>query len=438
VGRIVEASSEAGFAWEWLSHLCGGIGHRISGSESLEEAVRWSAAELEAVEGLRVERQPVQVPAWIRGEERLLLLGPEGEEELPIVGLGMSVGTPEEGVEGELVVVGSLEELDARGEALRGKIVLIDQPMPAYDPGTFETGYGATVAIRSRGPARAAAHGALAVLIRSVTRDPESPPHTGATHYQEGGPRIPGAALTLPDAERLSRMAESGQSPRLRLFMQAHLLPETRTSHNVIAELRGRERPEEIVLLGGHIDSWDLGQGCHDDGAGVVGAMAALRLLVELGLRPRRTIRVVLFTNEENGLGGGRAYAQERWNDGLHVAAIESDIGAAPVIGLNIDTAELRRPDALAQLGAIAHLLEPTGLRLAREGFGGSDIGPLNERGTPAVGVLHDPAHYFDLHHTAADTIERVDREDFLQSVAVMAATTYVLADMGPRLANPR
>lgn len=437
VGRIVERSQGSEFAWEWLETLCVDIGHRISGSESLERAVDWSATELEGIEGVEVTRQPVDVPRWVRGEERLTLLG-ETEEPLDMVGLGMSVGTPDGGVEGEVVVVDSLDAIDARGDELAGKIVLIDQAMPPYDEAQLETGYGETVGIRTQGPARAAAHGALAVLIRSVTTDPESPPHTGATRYPDDGPRIPGAAVTVPVTERLHRMADAGEAPRVRLEMGARLHPEPATSHNVIAELRGTELPDEIVVFGGHIDSWDVGQGCHDDASGVVSAMAALRILVDLGLRPRRTIRAVLFTNEENGLGGARAYEANHWGDGLHVAGIESDIGAARVIGLTIQTEDVREGVGLAQIGAIVSLLDPIGLTRAEASFGGADLIPLREHGVPAIGVIHDPAHYFDLHHTAADTIEAVDHDDFLQGVAVMASTAYVVADMEPRLTNPR
>ncbi len=438
VERIVEASGEADYAWSWLNTLCVDIGHRLSGTETLERATVWAAEELGDIEGVAVTRQPVQVHVWVRGEESLVLLGRE-EEPLAMLGLGGSVGTSgdDDGIEAEVVVVSSLDEVAERADELEGRILLIDQPMPEYDAETFDTGYGATVGIRYRGPAAGAAHGALAVLVRSVTADAASPPHTGGTRYEDDGPRIPAAAVSVPVAERLHRMFDAGEAPRVRLRMQAHMA-EDATSHNVIAELRGTELPDEIVVFGGHIDSWDVGQGCHDDGAGVVSAMATLRLLVEAGLRPRRTIRAILWTNEENGLAGAAAYDEAHWGDGMHVAGIESDIGAAQVIGLNIDTEELRESTALAQLGAIVNLLEPVGVRVARAGHGGADLSPLRERGMPSVGILHDPAHYFDLHHTAADTIDAVDREDFMQGVTVMAATTYVLADMPARLANPR
>jgi len=437
VAEIVEASGQADYAWSWLETLCVDIGHRLSGSESLERATAWSAEELGNIEGVEVSRQPVQVHVWVRGEESLTLLSDE-PEPLAMVGLGGSVGTGEQPIEGEVVVVSSLDEIEERAADIDGRILLVDQPMPHYDAETFDTGYGATVGIRYGGPRAGAAHGALAVLVRSVTDDATSPPHTGGTSYgDEGGREIPAAAVSVPVAERLHRMIDAGETPRVRLQMQAHM-EEDATSHNVIAELRGSELPDEIVVFGGHIDSWDVGQGCHDDGAGVVSAMAALRLLVEAGLTPRRTIRAILWTNEENGLAGANAYNDEHWGDGMHVAGIESDIGAARVIGLNINTEELREPTAIAQLTAIVNLLAPTGVRVARSGHGGADLSPMRERGMPSVGILHDPAHYFDLHHTAADTFEAVDREEFTQGVAVMAASTYVIADMPARLANPR
>ncbi len=429
VDRVAAASREADFAWRWLEALCGGIGHRLSGSESLERAVTWAEGELSTIDGARVELQPVEVERWVRGEESLVLLG-EPDEPLAMIGLGNSAGTGETPVEADVVVVGSLEELAARGDEVRGKVVLFDAAMPAYDPESMSTGYGDLVGLRIGGPAAAGAAGAVAVLLRSITADPDSPPHTGMTRYEEGGPRIPAAAITIPDAERLHRMIDDGQTVRVRLAMGARL-EGTATSHNVIAELEGSERPGEVVVFGGHIDSWDVGQGCHDDGAGVVSAMAALRLIGELGLRPRRTVRVVLWTNEENGLAGARAYAAEHGASARHVAGVESDIGAAPVIALSVEHPdEARGPAALARLEEITRLLAPLGVTRAVDGHSGADLSPLRELGMPGVGMVHDPAHYFDLHHTAADTIDAVDRDAFLQGVAAMTATVYILADM--------
>lgn len=434
VTRIATASREADFAWAWLETLCGDIGHRLSGSESLERAVQWSAEELRGIDGVEVELQPVEVVHWVRGAESLHLLGDE-EEELAMVGLGNSVGTDGEPLEGEVVVLTSMEELETRAEDVDGKIVLFDVPMPDYDAETLTPGYGEVVGIRVGGPSAVAAAGGVAMLLRSLTNDASSPPHTGMTRYAEEGPRIPAAAITVPDAERIHQMVDAGQTVRVRLRMEARD-EGTATSHNVIATLPGTD-PSEIVVFGGHMDSWDVGQGCHDDGSGVVSAMAALRLVRELGLTPRRSMRAVLWTNEENGLGGARAYAEEHYSDATHVAGLESDIGAAPVVALGVETEDHHAtPEAIARIERIVQLLEPVGVTRVKEGWSGADVSPLVEMGMPGVAIVHDPAHYFDLHHTSADTIEAVDRDAFLQGIAAMTATAYVLADMDERLAD--
>lgn len=432
VERIGAASREADFAWAWLETLCGDIGHRLSGSESLERAVQWSADELRAIEGVEVELQPVEVVRWVRGEESLTLLGDE-EEPLAMIGLGNSVGTGDEPIEGQVVVLTSMEELETRADEVRGKIVLFDVPMPEYDADTLTPGYGDVVGFRVGGPSAVAEAGGIAMLLRSLTNDAASPPHTGMTRYADEGRRIPAAAITVPDAERLHRMIEAGETVRVRLSMEARE-EGTATSHNVIATLPGAD-PSEMVVFGGHMDSWDVGQGCHDDGAGVVSAMAAIRIVRELGLTPRRSMRAVLWTNEENGLGGARAYAAERASDAVHVAGLESDIGAAPVVALGVETADHHAtPEAVARIQRVVDLLAPIGVTRVKEGWSGADVSPLVEMGMPGVAIVHDPAHYFDLHHTAADTIEAVDRDAFLQGVAAMTATAYVLADMEERL----
>jgi carboxypeptidase Q len=423
VERLAAAAAESAFAWAWLETLCGDIGHRLSGSPSLERAVAWSAEELAAIEGVTVARQPVEVPVWIRGEESLVLLEGEDETPLAMLGLGGSVGTPPEGLEGELVVLDSMDEIAARGDALRGRIVLLDVPMPPYDEEGVMPGYGAVVANRVRGPAALAAAGARAALVRSLTNDADSPPHTGMTRYDEAGPRIPAAAVSVRVAEELHRRVDAGETVRLRLHMGARTAG-TATSHNVIAELPGTDPNGDVVVFGGHIDSWDVGQGCHDDGSGVVSAMATLKLLADAPRVPA-TLRAVLFTNEENGLGGARAYAAEYGAARRHSYGIESDIGAARVIGLQVQTDD--EAAARATLEVLAGIGAALELPVIRPAFSGSDLGPLRDQGTVGVGVLHDPAHYFDLHHTTVDTIEAVDREDFLQGVGVMAATAYVL-----------
>lgn len=451
VARIETASREAAYPRRWLRTLCQDIGHRLSGSPALERAVDWAASTLARIDGVVVERQPVEVPRWVRGEESLVVIGEDGTEEpVPLLGLGMSPGTGPDGIEGELVVLTDVAELETRAEEVAGRVVLFDVPMPPFDEETERPGYGEVVGVRIGGPVRAGAYGALAVLLRSLTTDPTSPPHTGMTAFEgpEGRdpphevrspltrePRyIPAAAITIPDAERLHRRVDAGERVRVRLRMGARN-GGTATSHNVIATLTGQGRPDELVVFGGHIDSWDVGDGCHDDGAGVVSAMAALRLLSELELRPRRTLRAVLWTNEENGLGGARAYAADHAGDGRHVAALESDSGAAPVIALQVeDPREDHAETSLEQIRFVADLLRPLGVRTGRASFSGADLGPLRELGVPGVGVTHDTRHYFDLHHTAADTYEAVDPEAFRQGVAVMAATAYVLAEAPWRL----
>ncbi|MEM1414649.1 MAG: M20/M25/M40 family metallo-hydrolase [Myxococcota bacterium] len=428
VGRLVTAAQAGEHSgWAWLETLCTEIGHRLSGSPGLARAVDWTATTLAGVEGVEVARQSVQVPYWVRGEESLALVAPDAAT-LDVIGLGGTVATPAEGVEGRVVVIGALEELETRADEIRGNVVLLNVPMPPYDEENRRAGYGAVFRVRVDGPAMAAAQGATAALVRSLTNDPTSPPHTGMTRYAEDGPRIPAAAITLPDADRIAAWVAEGQEVRVRLRTSGQDLG-TAESHNVIGELAGTEAPEEIVVLGGHLDAWDVGQGCHDDASGVVSAMAALELMVRLGLRPRRTLRVIAWTAEENGGSGARAYAAEH-GGASHVAGIESDIGAAPVIGLHLETDDARRERGLGQLEELRRLLAPIGVELVRPSFAGADLGPLTELGTPGIGLLHDPAHYFDLHHTRTDTLEAVDRDAFLQGVAVMAATAFVLADM--------
>jgi Zn-dependent M28 family amino/carboxypeptidase len=410
------------------------IGHRLSGSTALEEAISWAAETMEA-EGLQVRLQPVQVPHWVRGKESLTVVEP-GERELRILGLGNSVGTPPEGITAAVVVVGSFEELEALGrEAVEGKIVVY-----AVD----WDGYGPTVRFRSRGPSSAAALGAVAALTRSATGHSLSTPHTGALRYEEDQPKIPAAALTPEDAAWFRRMAELGREVTVRLKMEAQM-HEDAESFNVIAEIPGSERPEEIVVMGGHYDSWDIGQGVHDDGAACIAAWQALRLIDQLDLRPRRTLRVVLWTNEENGLRGGRAYHAGLSDEEIaaHVAAIEMDGGVENPVGFGfglsgIDPdAEERDPTyerALAKLEQIGKLLEAIDAHDIRRGGGGADIGPLMRSGVPGLGVRTVGEHYFDWHHSDADTLDKVDPQAFRKAIALLGVMGYVLADMPERL----
>ena len=326
-GRIIGAALVSNRAWERLAHLTDHIGHRLSGSKSLERAIEWALVEMKR-DGLdNVRGEKVMVPHWVRGEESLELTAPR-PMRLAMLGLGNSVGTPADGIRAEAVVVRNFAELDALGERVRGKIVVYNAPF---------TNYGATVQYRGSGASRAARYGAAAVLVRSITPVSLQSPHTGGLNYDQRQPKIPAAAISIEAAELLQRMHDRGDRPTLRLKMEAKFLPDAESA-NVIAELRGSQKPDEVVLIAGHYDSWDVGQGAHDDGGGCIIAWEAVRLLKELGLRPRRTIRVVLYTNEENGLRGGNAYRDAHRSElAKHIFAIESDSGTYRPEGLGLE-----------------------------------------------------------------------------------------------------
>jgi carboxypeptidase Q len=420
--RIIGAALTSDVAYRRLALLTDRFGHRLSGSESLQRAVAWALEEMrrDGLEGVRGEK--VMVPHWVRGEESLELLNAPARR-LSLLGLGGTVGTPPAGVEAEAVVVRSFDELDALGEGARGKVVVYNVPF---------TTYGATVQYRGAGASRAARHGAVAALVRSVTPVSLQTPHTGALRYAADQPKIPAAAITIEGAELLQRMHDRGERPRLRLRMGARELPDAESA-NVVAEIRGSERPEEIVLVSGHFDSWDVGQGAHDDGGGCVAAWETVRLLKALGLRPRRTVRAVLYTNEENGLRGGNAYRdQHRAELPNHVLAIESDSGVFRPTGFGLDDAA--PPQVRADVREIARLL--AGIRADRidPDGGGADIGPIMREGVTGMSLNVDGTHYFDIHHTEADTFDKVDPQDFAACVATLAVMAYVVADMPERL----
>jgi hypothetical protein len=410
-------------AWDRLAYMSDTFGHRLSGSRALEQAIDWTLEQMKA-DGLEnVRREKVMVPRWVRGKESARIVAPV-QRDLVLLGLGGTVGTPAAGITGEIATVASLDEIDQKGEALRGKIVVIDQAMPDYDHERHESGYGETVVIRSSGASRAAKYGAKAVLIRSVTANSLRTPHTGALRYDEGLPRIPAAALTPSDTALLVRMAARGPT-KVRLQLGARTLPDAE-SGNAIAELRGREKPEEIVLIGGHIDSWDVGDGSTDDGSGCIMAMEAARMLRELGLRPRRTIRVVLFTNEENGLRGGEAYHAAHKGE-VHVAALESDSGSGAPWGIGVGGDEGK----LAALSAWAPLFEPFGAGHFTGGGGGADISFLTRDGVLGLGLRPDTSGYFDLHHSPADMVDKIDPVHLQNNAAAVAMMAFALAEVG-------
>lgn len=440
-GRILGRALVDEGAWTKLEHLTTRIGHRLSGSPGLEKAVAWAEERMraEGLEGVRL--QPVRVPRWVRGREGARVVAPV-ERELPMLGLGMSVGTPKEGITAPVVVIRSFDELTALGrEKVQGRIV-------AFAP-DWE-GYGRTVRYRGAGASAAARLGAVAVLVRSATGRSIASPHTGALDYEEGVARIPAAAITVEDAEWLRRMAAAGETVTVSLHMEARLEGEA-DSANVIAEIRGSEKPDEVVVIGGHYDSWDVGQGAHDDGCACMAAWQALTILKELGLRPRRTLRAVLFANEENGLRGGRAYRDALGADvSSHVAAIEMDGGCERPVGFGFSLARPGTPppawrgsaepregeaaQALATLRRIATLFEGIDADVVKWGGGGADISPLTREGVPSFSLDTVGEHYFDWHHTHGDTIDKVDVGDLRRATGMLAVMGFVLADRPERL----
>lgn len=409
-------------AWERLAYIADTFGHRLSGSKSLEDTIDWVVQQMQA-DGLhQPRREKVMVPKWVRGEESLVVTSPV-RREIPMLGLGMSVGTKGT-LRGEIAVVSHVDEIAKRGRDLAGKIVVVNQAMPPFDHERQSSGYGETVTGRTRGASEAAKVGAKAVLVRSVTAVSLSTPHTGSLSYEEGVPKIPAAAITIEAAERLARQVAHGERVRAELRMGARLYGDV-PSANVVAELRGREKPDEIVLIGGHLDSWDVGDGSSDDGAGCLIAWEAALMLKELGLVPRRTIRVVLFTNEENGLRGGKAYFQAHGSE-RHVAAIEADTGSGAPRGLGIAGEDEAR---IAEISAWAPLFAGLGASDIGPGWGGADISPLMEAGVLGMSLRPDTSHYFDVHHSPADTIEKVDPAHLQNNAAAMALMAYLLAE---------
>jgi len=425
---IVDASLNGEGALRKLVELCDDVGHRLSGSPGLERAVEWAVKTLEADGHENVRAEPVRVPKWVRGRESLVLVEPR-EYPMVLLGLGGSVGTPPEGITAEVVVVRDKKELDAIGDGAKGKIVLFNYPMPPYDP-EQGTKYGETVTYRVNGALWASEKGAVAALVRSVTAHSLRTPHTGGMNYGNASVKIPTAAVAVEDAELLARLAARGKRPTVRLTMEARNEGEA-DSANVIAELRGREKPDEIVVISGHLDSWDVGQGAHDDGAGCVIAMEALSVIRKLGIRPRRTIRVVLWTNEENGMAGVKTYLRDHAAElPKHVAAMESDSGGFRPEGFNIDHADPAKLEiAGKKLGRLLGSVVRIGSFGVKPGGSAPDVGHFKAHGVVCLGLWVDDSIYFDYHHTPADTVDKVDPDLLAKGVAAMAVTAFLIAD---------
>ncbi len=438
IERLLGEAASQGRAHELLAELCAAAPHRLSGSEDAERAVRWAEAKMKALGLENVRLEPCTVPRWVRGEvAELRLEAPAAVrgKGLPILALGGSVATPGDGVAAPLIEVKSFEELERRAAEVKGKIVLFNRPMDAARLDTFAA-YGGAVEQRTEGAARAGKLGAVAVLVRSMTTRTDDLPHTGAMRYGEAGePRIPAAAVSTRGADTLSALLAAGETPRVRLRLDCQTL-EDAPSFNVVGEVVGREKPQEVILLGGHLDCWDVGQGAHDDGAGCCQALEAARLVGALPERPRRTLRVVLFMNEENGLRGALAYRDAHQAElEHHVLALESDRGGFAPRGFTTDAG----PASRGVLEALAALLAPAGAGALVAGGGGADVNPLAEHGVVTAGLLPEGGRYFDHHHSERDTLEAVHPRELNLGAAAMAALCYVVADLPERLApNPR
>lgn len=431
--RLLEEAAARGEAYRMLESLCTTAPHRLSGSTGAATAVEWARATMEAIGLENVRLEPCSVPHWERGEtETLTIVKPErlAGTLLPILALGGSVATPEGGLTASLVEVKSLDELAELGDAARGKIVFFNGPMNGELLSTFAA-YGLAVGQRTQGASRAARAGGVAALVRSMTTRLDDSPHTGAMHYDPRVPeRVPAAAISTNAAERIAALLAAGEEVTVHLQLSCRTM-EDKPSFNVVGEIVGRERPDEIVVVGGHLDCWDVGQGAHDDGAGSCQSLEVARLLKSLNLKPRRTLRVVLFMNEENGLRGARAYRDTHGEEmGNHILAMESDRGGFTPRGFTSDAG----PEAMEVLRGIVALTAPSGADRIIPGGGGADVTPMARDGVITMGYLPDSQRYFDLHHSERDTLAAVSPRELNLGAGAMAVMCYVVADLEERL----
>jgi len=433
IKRIQQAALESDYAYRRVAHLANNIGPRLSGSPQAQAAVEYVAAELRNL-GLEVKLEKVMVPHWVRGEETAALteyssMAPNTTQKIVLTALGGSVATPKDGLTAEVVVVNNFDELQALGRrGVAGKIVVFNAKFDQQlaDNGFAGPAYGQSVIYRGIGASAAARLGAVAALNRSAGGADYRLPHTGALRYADDAPKIPAAAVAAEDADLLAHLTSEGKV-LMHLLLTPQTLPDA-ISYNVIGDLKGSEHPEQIVIVSGHLDSWDLGRGAIDDGAGVAVAMQAAQLLKQLHLRPKRTLRVIAWMNEENGTRGAVAYAKDYQSEiGNHFAAIETDLGAGHPLGFNAQG----KPELLTLLQPLAAILQSQGAgvtRLVEET--GTDVEPLGAVGVPTFAPIQDARTYFNYHHTAADTLDKIDPKNLQENCAVVAALAYTLANM--------
>ncbi len=429
VKAITDTAMLEGKAHNMLRELCFDIGPRLSGSPQAAAAVEWSRQTMLKLGFDNVHLQPVMVPHWVRGkieEASIVNSSIMGTVPLSVSALGGSIGTPELGVVADVIEVHSLEEVKKLDKKAEGKIVFYNRPMDPKLMNTF-AGYGGAVDQRTLGAIEAAKVSAVAVLVRSVTSRLDKIPHTGLMLYEENIPKIPAAAISTVDAELLSKLIKQEQKVRVRLRLSCQNYPDVQ-SFNVIGEIQGTEKPEEMVLLGAHLDSWDTGHGAHDDGAGCVQVIEALRLIKILGLKPKRTIRAVLFMCEEFGIRGGLAYADSIKKSGLkHIAAIESDRGGFTPRGCGVSADS----QIVKKINRWEYLFEDMDAANIFHDGSGPDISPLRDLGTVTIGLIVDYQRYFDYHHSANDTFDKVNERELELGAAAMAILSYVLAMEG-------
>lgn len=426
---IYDTELSSGHTYENLRYLCKEIGNRLSGSPGAAAAVEWTKQLMESYGFDTVYLQPVMVPHWERGGKdvvRLVNSKKHGSVELTSLALGNTKGTGPNGLLGQVIEVKSLAALQGMGTQVKGKIVFFNGPMDPTKVDAFEA-YSGAVGQRSSGAAEASKLGAIGVLVRSMNNRVDDYAHTGNQRYAPNVPAIPALAISTQDAELLSSLL-ADQSD-LQVYLESHGEMKTeKLSYNVIGELRGTEKPEEIIAVGGHLDSWDVGEGAHDDGAGCMQGIEVLRLYKQLGWKPKRTLRAVMWMNEENGLRGGQEYARVAKERGeKHIAAIESDSGGFLPIGFSSTGTEAQR----AKIASWAELLRPYQLWSLQKAGGGADIGPLRDQGTLLIGLLPDSQKYFIYHHTEADVFEAVDKRELELGAAGMAALVYLLDQEG-------
>ena len=427
---IFDNSLREGKSYEMLHHLSTKVGSRLSGSPGAAAAVEWSRHVMQDFGFDSVWLQPVMVPHWVRGQQeigRVINSKKIGTVPMNVCALGGSIGTGPDGIVGKIIEVKSFEELAQLGtKNIQGKIVFFNRPMDPTQINTFAA-YSGAVNQRGGGASEAAKYGAVAAIVRSMSPNIEDYPHTGGMRYAANVPKIPAVAISTKHAELLSKLAKEDKDFQFYLETHCETL-EDAPSFNVVGEIKGSEYKDEIIVVGGHLDSWDLAQGAHDDGAGCVQSIEVLRLFKSMGYKPKRTIRAVMFMNEENGLRGGTKYAElAEKNKEKHIVAIESDRGGFTPRGFTMTASDAVRQ----RIQSWKPLLEPYGLTDFGQEGGGADIGPLNKQGVPVLEFLPDSQRYFNYHHTPEDTIDKVDKRELELGSASMAALVYLIDRYG-------